>query len=211
MQKNKNILTNNKEAIAIIFAMVLLLPVMIGFVGLGVEVGLWYKAERDLNYVVSMASIAGTRELSANISASSDIISNVVNQSATLNDCTKNNCCFIDNIHHIRTNGSLTDNGIVVSAHVIKPYLFIGYFLKSTTDPTICGDFKISATGKSIFEFKTEVSYETSVGYKDGCILGLDKTAMYTVWLKNNSSLKCPVISNSKCQGANSAMCSLDN
>ena len=50
-----------RGALAVMFA--LMLPIMLGFVGLGVEVGFWYKSRRDLQSAADAAAIGGAYEV----------------------------------------------------------------------------------------------------------------------------------------------------
>ncbi|CAK0773047.1 hypothetical protein WCLP8_4940025 [uncultured Gammaproteobacteria bacterium] len=42
-------------------------------------------------------------------------------------------------------------------------------------------------------------------------MLGLDTSAMYTISMNNNANVNCGVVSNSRCQGPSSALCTLDS
>lgn len=59
---------DERGASAVVFA--LTLPVMIGFIGLGVEVGLWFKDQRELQTAADVAAYTGALELRAGNSQS---------------------------------------------------------------------------------------------------------------------------------------------
>lgn len=52
---------DRRGVIVVMFA--LLLPILVGFIGLGVEVGLWYSERRDMQAAADAAALAGTYEL----------------------------------------------------------------------------------------------------------------------------------------------------
>lgn len=54
---------DRRGAIAVIFA--LMLPVLMGFLGLGLEAGMWYQEKRDLQGAADAAAIAGAYELNS--------------------------------------------------------------------------------------------------------------------------------------------------
>ncbi len=59
---------DKRGIIAIMFA--LMLPLMLGFIGLGVETALWYKSRRDLQSAADAAAIAATYEVKSASDAS---------------------------------------------------------------------------------------------------------------------------------------------
>jgi len=55
------LIRDRRGVIVVMFA--LMLPILIGFIGLGVEVGLWYKERRDLQAAADAGALAGAYEL----------------------------------------------------------------------------------------------------------------------------------------------------
>lgn len=208
----------------------LMAPVLVGFVGIGLEVGLWYKTQMDLQSTSDAAAMAGARQVAAAAAngAAVDLadIIDAVSQSATVNGCTEDKCCWLETPTTFKTNADLSsDNGVSVVAKSRQSYMFSALFLASgaeeanlTDAEQLCGPLAITATGRSAYEFPTSTTttttYETTTstsGGSPGCVLGLDTTAMYTVSLNNNANLNCGIVSNSRCQGPDSGLCTLDS
>ncbi|CAK0766652.1 hypothetical protein CCP2SC5_30057 [Azospirillaceae bacterium] len=188
------LLRDRRGVAAVIFA--LAAPTMIGFVSLGVEVGLWYVAKAKLQHIADAAAMAGDRELAAGTGQ----VEAVVSLSGHLNGCTSAKKCALDPPTIFRTASSPSiDNGVQVVAYSEINLLFSRMFLKTTPE----GVIRIHATGRAAFINK-------ATGGVPGCVLGLDNAAAYTVSLKNNAIVNCNVMSNSKCQGPGSTTCTLD-
>jgi Flp pilus assembly protein TadG len=182
-------------AVAVIFAVAA--PAIVGFTALGVEVGLWYQIHAKLQAIADAAAIAGARELAAGTGKTSQAVSSA----GELNGCTEASECTLDSPTTFRTASSpSSDNGVQVVAHTPITFLMAGYFLPTDAD----GRVDVSATGKAAY------TTQTVAGGTTACVLGLDNNAAYTVWLKNNATLNCGAMSNSRCQGKNSTTCTLD-
>jgi len=181
-------------AVAVIFA--LALTALIGFSALGVEVGLWYMEKARLQEVADTAAMAADRELAAGTGK----ISAAATLASQMNNCTGATNCSIDPPTTFRTASSPSvDNGVQVVARTTVTPLFAGLFVQTNANGTL----PITATGKAAYTIQ-------SSGGVTGCVLALDSHAAYTLWLKNNASTTCSVMSNSNCQGPNSATCTLD-
>ena len=50
------------------------LPVLVGFVGLGVETGIWYLEKRELQEAADSAALAGAREFAANAATQTEMV-----------------------------------------------------------------------------------------------------------------------------------------
>ncbi len=194
MTGRPGLLRNRRGAVAIIFA--LIAPVLIGFVALAVEVGLWYMIKARMQGVADAAAMAGDRELAA----ATGKLAAAVTLEGTLNNCNTSENCTLNTPTTFRTASSPnTDNGVQVTAQTtITPLLAA---LVMSTNPN--GTITISATGRAAFTSQDS-------GGTVGCVLGLDNNAAYTVTLNNNAKINCPVMSNSNCQGPGSATCTLD-
>ncbi|MGB0747920.1 MAG: pilus assembly protein TadG-related protein [Magnetospiraceae bacterium] len=68
---------------AIILLVALLMPVLIGFIGLGVEVGLWYVTKRELQSVVDAAALSGAHRYKNNVAATNTEIKEFAYHAAT--------------------------------------------------------------------------------------------------------------------------------
>ncbi len=71
---------DEKGIIIVMFA--LMLPLLVGFVGLGVEVAFWFTLKRDMQAAADAAAIAGSYELAEGRSSS---ITTVATREATSN------------------------------------------------------------------------------------------------------------------------------
>ncbi len=60
-QQTAGFAADRSGVIVVMFA--LMLPILIGFIGLGVEVGFWYKERRDMQAAADAAALAGAYEL----------------------------------------------------------------------------------------------------------------------------------------------------
>lgn len=196
------ILRDRKGAVAVIFA--LTAPVLIAFVTLGVEVGMWYNTRNTVKATADAAALAAVRELAAGNSSG---IQDVVTLAATDNGCTAANDCSVDTPTTYKENSSAaTDDGVQVTARTNMNLMFAGLFLTGSN-----GQIEISATAKAFYSQTSTTSSTTSTTSEPACILGLDNNAAYTVFLKNNVTLNCTAVSNSKCQGkTQSATCKFD-
>jgi len=64
--------SDKRGGIVVMFA--LLLPIMVAFVGLGLEVGLWFQSKRDLQTATDAAAIAGAYEAQSSSATSTSIL-----------------------------------------------------------------------------------------------------------------------------------------
>jgi len=74
--------TDRRGVITVMLA--LLLPIMVGFVGLGVEVGMWFQLKRDVQTAADAAAIAGAYE-AQDADSTSVTIQSAADADATLN------------------------------------------------------------------------------------------------------------------------------
>lgn len=68
----KRCLRDRSGASAILLG--LTLPVLVGFVGLGVESAVWYLEKRELQEAADSAALAGAREFAANAATQTDMV-----------------------------------------------------------------------------------------------------------------------------------------
>jgi len=153
--------SDKRGGIVVMFA--LLLPIMVAFVGLGLEVGLWFQSKRDLQTAADAAAIAGAYEAQDSSATSASILS------AATTDATRNGySATTDTIttSNPPTSGSYTaDNGAVeVNMTRSVSMLFAGTYLGSsisisaravattgsTTDEACVLSLDTSSTGVSV-------------------------------------------------------------
>lgn len=169
-------------AIALITA--LCLPVVVGFVGMGVEVGLWYQAQRGLQTATDAAAISGAYE--AGRGYSNSVITESATSSAAKNgyDGTKNDSITVN---YPPVSGAFTGDTKAVQVTMTRDMqlLFTSLFLAHPVT------IKTSA-----------VAVLDSSG--DFCVLGLDPTASGGVSVGGtaNVNLDCGIAANSNASDA---------
>jgi len=170
-------LRQDKGAIALMFAM--MLPVIIGFVGMGVEVGLWYSAKRSLQSAADAAAIAAAYEVSSGSSAATIA-------SAAQTDAVRNG--FDTAIGTITLNVPPTSGAYVGQANAVE-------VLVSEPRQTL---FAAILTTASVTIVSRAVAL--SGGDGDACVLALNTTKQKAMEFSGNSNINatgCVVASNS--------------
>ena len=139
---------DRRGVIVVMFA--LMLPILIGFLGLGVEVGLWYKERRDMQAAADAAALAGAYELAEDRSSN---IGTVAQREAENNGWTSGSGTIT--IRSFPFNGTFpaAPSAYSADAETVQvaltrqvSLLFAGYFLGSGNSVTI----NTKAVGKAV-------------------------------------------------------------
>lgn len=123
-------------AVAILFALVL--PILVGFIGLGVEAGYWYAQRRDLQAAADAAAIGGAREVLANSSVSDSYLASVGEKEALRNGTTVGGSISMI-VNHPPGSGSYTTDTDAVEATLSAPIqtMFARMFVGSSVTTTV--------------------------------------------------------------------------
>ena len=171
-------LRDRRGVVVIMFA--LMLPILVGFVALGVEVTFWFMQHRDLQSAADAAAIGASYSVKSNGSDSE--IDAAALQEAVRNGLDTSDGDTID-VNMPPTSGSYTSNDYAVEVVLSRPValLFSGVFL----DNAISVDTRAVATLTS----KTEA-----------CVLALDTSSSGTLKNQGNANISmtgCAVAVNS--------------
>ncbi len=179
----ENLFSDRRGGIVVMFA--LLLPIMVAFVGLGLEVGLWFQSKRDLQTAADAAAIAGAYEAQDSSATSATILT------AATTDATRNS--YSATTDTIATSnppgtGSYTaDNGAVeINMTRSVSMLFANTYLGNS----------ISISARAVAT--------TGGGTDEACVLSLD-TSDTGVSVGGNGNITfdgCQVASNSSSSSA---------
>ena len=145
------------EAGVVIIIFALLLPIIIGFVGLGVESSLWFSSRRQLQSAADAAAIAAAYEIRSG-SGSSSILSNATTE-ATRNGYDSGNSDTLA-LNMPPTTGTYTASATAVEVLLTKPVALL--FSKVFIDDDVVVNARAVATLKKSSE---------------ACVLALDPTA----------------------------------
>lgn len=166
-------------AIAVMFA--LMLPVIVGFIGLGVDVGLWYVERRTIQTAADAAAVSAMYEKDAG-GASSDMTS------AATTDATKNGYDATKDtitVNNPPTAGAYIGDSGYVEVYITRP---LNSFLSE-----IILDTPPSATARAVAGI-TGANLEA-------CVLSLSTTAQNSIYLNGATSTVnmdgCGVMANS--------------
>ncbi|PHS74865.1 MAG: hypothetical protein COB59_11880 [Rhodospirillaceae bacterium] len=185
---------DTKGVVAIIWG--LLIPAIIGFVALGVEVGLWYSQQRDYQTAADAAALAAAYTLSDGGSVSN--ISAAATEEASNNGFT------------ITGNNTLAVNTPPQTGAYMGDTAYIEVVLTSPSSPLIAGLFLSSDVNISA----RAVAW-TAGGAGDGyCFMSLNTTNEKAFHLHNNVDLppECGVYVNSDyCSPGSSGALFIDN
>lgn len=171
----------------VIFVMVaLLLPIIVGFVGLGTEVTLWFNAKRNLQTIVDAAAIAGAYEQLEADATSTSIIT-VATTEATSNGYSASS----DTLTAVNpaSTGSFTADTSSVEVNVSRSValLFSAVFLENSVS------INARAVANSV------------AGGDEACVLALDGSASKAVSVSGSASVDldgCEVAANSTASDA---------
>ncbi len=170
---------DRRGVIAILFA--LLLPVMVGMIGLGVEVAYWFQHKRNLQTVADSAAIAGAYEALSSSATAATIVT------AATTDATRNGYDpTTDTITAVTppTSGSYTADSSAVEVNLTRAVqtLFVGTFLGNS----------ISIGARAVAN--------SVLGGDEACVLALDTTAQNAINVSGTSSVSfdgCQIATNS--------------
>ena len=174
---------DRKGGIVVMFA--LLLPIMIGFVGMGVEIGLWFESKRDLQTAADAAAIGGAYEAQDG-SATSSTITSVATTDATRNGYNATTDTLTASNPPGTGSYTADANAVEVSISRSVNLLFSGYFMSSAINIVA----RAVATAGS--------------GTDEACVLALD-TASTGVSVSGSGTITfdgCEVASNSSSSSA---------
>ncbi|MCH7551741.1 MAG: pilus assembly protein, partial [Proteobacteria bacterium] len=136
---------DERGVIIVMFAF--LLPIMIGFIGLGVEVAYWFQDRRDLQAAADAGAIAGAYEIAEGRVSTADT---VAQREAEANGWSSSEGAITVNNEQINStdpssgNFDDDDNAIeVILTRTLNP-LFIGYFMDTLT--LTAGTFDVDTT-----------------------------------------------------------------
>jgi len=186
--------SDRRGVIAVMFA--LMLPILVGAVGLGVEVGFWYQHRRDVQTLADAAALAGAYEAQDSAATSSTITT------AATADATRNGYSVsTDSISAANppASGSYTSDSGAVSISVSRTVqlLFAGWFLGSSSVTVSASAVATSVTGgDEACVLALSSSASRAVGMSggasvsmDGCQVASNSTASDSIYVSNNSSL----------------------
>ena len=174
---------DTRGVVIIMFA--LMLPILVGFVALGVEVSFWFVQHRDLQSAADAAAIGASYSVKSN-GSSSEI------DAAALQEAERNGLVTADGdsitVNKPPTSGAFTSNEFAVEVVLSRPValLFSGVFL----DNAISVDTRAVAT----------LTSET-----EACVLALDTSSSGTLTNQGNAAITmtgCAVAVNSSSSSA---------
>ncbi len=179
---------DKKGVTAIMFALVL--PLIIGFLGLGVEVSLWYKVKREMQGIVDAAVIAGAYEIMYG--------NNTAINSSALGEATRNGIAMADgdtfDLNHPPVSGAYTSDGNAIEVNVTRSMLpMFSALLRA--DSTIISSRAVATLGSTT----------------DACVLALSGSAASAINVSGGSVVDltgCAAAANSS---SNSAITASNN
>jgi len=180
----------------------LMMPILVGFIGLGVEVGLWFQNKRDLQTIADAAAIAGAYE-----AMESDATSTTITTEST-NDATRNGYTVASHTISVSNppgSGSYTaDTGAVeVSMTSAVSLLFAGNLMSASSLSIGARAVATSApSGDEACVLALGTSEARSVNLSggasvsmDGCQVASNSSESDAVYVSNNSSLAVDCVS----------------
>lgn len=164
-------------AIAIMFA--LMLPVLFGIIGLGVEAGLWFKERRELQTIADVAAISAAIENS--YGATSTEITTAVTLEASRNgfDATTDTITYVGS----PTSGTYAGNTSYIEVSITRTL--------DTILSQVFYSFNPTTTARAV---------ATSGGTTNACMLSLNTTAQKAIEISGNGAISatgCILASNS--------------
>lgn len=175
---------DRRGAIIIMFAV--MLPIIVGFVGIGVEIAFWFTQDRDVQSIADMAAVGGAYDKRNGGNSAS--ITTAATSEATRNGYSAASGYTI-NVEHPPTAAGYTANNDAVEVTITRT-------IQSLFAGTILGK------GKTVTVNATAIAEVQSGG--DACVLSLD-TSGAGVTVSGNGNVTfdgCQVASNSSDAGA---------
>jgi Flp pilus assembly protein TadG len=164
-----------RGGVAVMFALVL--PVVIGFAGFGVETSYWYLKSLDLQAQADAAAYAGAMEKRSGSSTS--VVTTVATRGATDNGFSTTAGTITDNTPP--ATGSAGNQAVEVLLHTTAQRFFTAFF---TSTP-------VNLNARAVAKYNTAAN---------ACILALDNTASKSALFSGNMNLQltgCSVMTNS--------------
>jgi len=186
----RDLAPDRRGVIIVMFA--LLLPIMVGFIGLAVEVSLWYQQRRNIQSAADAAAIAAAYEVADG--ASSTTRDAVARREAQRNDSDLADADITINvpptISAVYNDSTTYPNAVEVSITKTVTALFAGYFIDST------------------LSISTHAVGNVSFTEDPACVLTLGTTDSDSVKVSGNGSTVtlsgCTVHANSDASGTGS-------
>lgn len=168
---------NDRGAVALMFA--LMLPVLFGIIGLGMEVGIWFKERRELQTIADAAAVSAAIENS--YGATSAAVLSAATTEATANgfDPTTDTITYVGT----PTSGAFVGDAGYVEVNVSRQL-----------------DTILSQVFYSLSPSTVARAVASTVGDKDACVLALDPSAQNAINLSGGANVTmsgCGVVANS--------------
>lgn len=174
---------SGKQTGAIAVLVALSLPILLGTVSMGVEVGAWYARARELQTAADAAAIAAAFELSE---SNEDDMDTSAEEEAERNSFDSTEGTLVMN--HPPENGDYIDEDDAVEIILSEPYPLAATAIFLDQDPII--------TARA-------VAYaEPAQGTETACVLALDETACGAITISGSANIGlsgCVIASNSSC------------
>ena len=152
---------DRRGALAVMLA--LMLPIMLGFVGLGVEVGFWYKSRRDLQSVADAAAIGGAYEVKDGFTSTT--ITATATTEATRNGLDTASGETIAVNYQYPTSGSYTGDDNAVEVLITRPITLM-------FSRVVAAFYGGGTVGTSVTANARAVATLSTIG--EACVLALD-------------------------------------
>lgn len=174
------LLRDEGGAIAIMFA--LMLPLVLGAIGMGVEIGNWFAMKRELQSAADAAALAGAFEKDSG-SSTSTVTSEATIEAVRNGFSTSGGGTITVNIPP--TSGSYTADSSAVEVKLTRPIqtAFVNY---------IMGSASFTATARAVAKVKMQEG--------NGCVLSLNSAVKWSTEFTGNVNVNltnCDVIANS--------------
>ncbi len=191
--------TNRQGVIAVMLA--LLLPVMVGFVGLGVEVGLWFQLKRDVQTAADAAAIAGAYEVLESSPTAATILA-ASSTDATLNgyDATTDTLTAVNP----PTTGPNTGDDDAVEVNISTPVslLFSSVFLDDSVTIAARAVASSEPGGDEACVLSLSDTSQGAVGIggtvtMDGCLIAAQSTSSSSIKVSGGGDLTVDCLSTS--------------
>jgi hypothetical protein len=168
---------------------------MVGFIGLGVEVGMWFQLKRDIQTAADSAAIAGAFDVASGSSTSATVLT-----AATTNATSNGYDASEDTLTAVNppTTGSNTSDDDAVEVNISSPVnlLFAGMFLESSITVAARAVASTYTGGDEACVLSLSGSAAKSINASggaavtmDGCVMAANSTASNAISVSNNSSL----------------------
>ena len=128
-----SLLKENDGAIAVLWALVL--PVVIGCVGLGADTGLWYQAKRDLQNAVDVAAVAAAYDISGGNPQAATMLATATSELERHGFDADDEVTVT--VHYPPITGAYTDNTQAVEVVVTQPQSRVFSALFVGEDPNV--------------------------------------------------------------------------